>query len=302
MLRTFKLFDEVIEINEDQNTYIWYRKLFKALADQKVRRFKAVVSRECKSIDQMALKLSDIVDTIFFECVKRLNEMLYEFQIYDITPEEINSRFNRDYKNWRNQFDFVTATNDVSIVDLISEIIEAKCLELHNLFIDLLIEKQVMKEKPYGLLEQEAKAQSLLDEIRGSLLEDKEREQKLVQGISIDPFNREFYKYLLGQYGVSQEIYELAEYYGSDIRQAIKKSLISQMQNLSEGNEEDIRQIIEWIKQKNKIYPLIDFRVELELYEERLTKDTESEEVLNLSQPRKFREFITGLKKRWNNN
>lgn len=300
MRRIFDLLNHTIEINETQDLYIHYKKLIKILSNQKVRKFKVVVARECKSIDELALKMSHIVDSLFLECTERLSEILYELKVYDVSPEEVHNRFNRDYKNWREKFNFITATADVAIVDLLGDVIKEKCLEMHSLFVDILLEKQILEERPYELAEENEKAQILLDEIKSGLLNEDDIKEKVIEGISISPFRREFYHYIIRQYGPSKEVYEIAEYYGVNIRNTIKSALMSRIQKLPCTSDEEIIHVIEVINLESQHYPLIDFEAEIEKYKQQLEVGR-NKEIKKISQENsnKFIDFIKGFKKPW---
>lgn len=300
MRRIFYLLNHTIEINETQDLYIHYKKLIKTLGNQQVRKFKVVVSRECKSIDELALKMSQIVDSLFLECEERISEMLYELKVYDVSPEEVQKRFNRDYKNWREKFNFITATVEVAIVDLLGDVIKEKCLEMHSLFVDILLEKQILEERPYDLEEQNERAQILLDEIKSGLLNEDEVKGRLIRGISISPFRREFYHYSIRQYGPSKEVYEIAEYYGINIRNTIKSALMNSIQKLPCNSEDELIHIIELIKLESQHYPLIEFDTEIEKYKQQLeVGGNERSKKIHQESSNKFTDFIKGLKKRW---
>lgn len=273
MERIFYLLGYKLIINEEQNTYILYRKFFKALAEQQVYRFQTAVARQCKTKDEYISKLKDIMDTVIFEGAQRSNEMLYDFRIFDVSPEIIYRRFIVEYKDWRERIKVPLLGEDETLIKNLSAIVYKQCMQMQKLFIDILIEKGALKEKAY--IEEVCKEQAkiIIQDTTNKKMDESSIKEQLIYAIEIYPFGKEAYINLLNLYGASKELYDLGEYFGTDIRNEIKNHIMKEISKLPKDTLEDIEQILGIIKMQEEVYPLINFRPDIEMYEVQLKRE-----------------------------
>nr|WP_307991674.1 hypothetical protein [uncultured Niameybacter sp.] len=292
MERIFYLLGYQLIINEEQNTYILYRKFFKALAEQQVYRFQTAVTRQCKTKDEYISKLKDIMDTVIFEGAKRANEMLYDFRIFDVSPEIIYKRFIAEYRDWREKIKVPLLGEDETLIKNLSAIVYNQCMQMQTLFIDILIEKGVLKERPYKEELCKEQAKRLIQDTTNRKMDEALIKEQLIYAIELYPFGKEAYISLLNLYGASKELYDLGEYFGTDIRNEIKNNIMHEVSKLPIHTEEDIEQILAIIKMQEEVYPFINFRPDIEMYEARL----KGEENLDYIGKGKLRKWLQGLK------
>lgn len=292
MEKIFYLLGYKLIINEEQNTYILYRKFFKALAEQQVYRFQIAVTRQCKTKDEYISKLKDIMDTVIFEGAKRANEMLYDFRIFDVSPEIIYKRFIAEYRDWREKIKVPLLGEDETLIKNLSTIVYDQCMQMHTLFIDILIEKGVLKERPYKEEICKEQAKRLIQDTTNRKMDEALIKEQLIYAIETYPFGKEAYINLLNLYGASKELYDLGEYFGTDIRNEIKNNIMDEVSKLPIHTEEDIEQILAIIKMQEEVYPFINFRPDIEMYEARL----KGEENLDYIGKGKLRKWLQGLK------
>ena len=272
MERIFDILGYKLIINDEQNTYILYRKFFKALAEQQVYRFQTAVTKQCKTKEEYISRVKDIMDTVIFEGAKRANEMLYDFRIFDISPEIIYKRSIVEYKDWREKIKVPLISEDEILIKNLSVIVYNQCMQMQKLFIDILIEKGVLKESIYKEGIGKEQVRKIIEDIKDSKIDESSRKQQLIHAIEIYPFDKEPYIWLINLYGVNKAVYDLAEYFGTDIRNEIKDSVMKEITKLPIHTAEEIEQIIGIIKIQEEAYPLINFRPHIEAYEEQLQR------------------------------
>lgn len=292
MEKIFYLLGYKLIINEEQNTYILYRKFFKALAEQQVYRFQSAVTRQCKTKDEYISKLKDIMDTVIFEGAKRANEMLYDFRIFDVSPEIIYKRFIVEYRDWREKIKVPLLGEDETLIKNLSTIVYDQCMQMQTLFIDILIEKGVLKERPYKEELCKEQAKRLIQDTINRKMDEALIKEQLIYAIEIYPFSKEAYINLLNLYGASKELYDLGEYFGTDIRNEIKNQIMNEVSKLPIHTDEDIEQILAIIKMQEEVYPFINFRADIEAYEARL----KGEKTVDYIEKGKLRNWLQGLK------
>ena len=293
MEKIFYLLGYKFIINEEQNTYILYRKLFKALAEQQVYRFQVTVTRQCKTKDEYISKLADIMDTVIFEAVKRVNEMLYDFRIFDISPEIIYRRFITEYRDWRESIPGSLLEEDDTLIRNLSAIVYKQCMQMQRLFIDMLVERDLLKENVYKEEVDKEKAEKIMQNEINRNMDEQSTMEQLIHAIEVYPFGKKAYINLLNLYGASKELYDLGEYFGADIRSEIKDCIMDEIFKLPCHISEDIEQIVRVIKMQEEVYPLINFRPEIEAYEEKLKRE---EEILKYETKGKLSKWFSDLK------
>lgn len=270
MERIFEFLDYKLIIGDEQNTYILYRKFFKALAEQQVYRFQTAVTKQCKTKEEYISRVKDIMDTVIFEGAKRANEMLYDFRIFDISPEIIYKRSIVEYKDWREKIKISLGDTDEILIKNLSAMVFNQCMQMQKLFIDILIEKGILKESAYKEDTGKEQVKKIIEEIRGTKTDKSLIKQGLIHAIEIYPFDKEPYVWLINLYGANKDLYDVAEYFGTDIRNEIKESVMKEITKLPIHTAEEIEQIIGIIKFQEEVYPLINFSSEIEEYEAQL--------------------------------
>lgn len=259
----FNLEGYKVNFNERFISYNKLRNEYLKISEEIYSQFISKYEINCKTIEDVNSKALNIAEGCLEIAINKAIEKLINNNLITVDKDTFINKycykpimFEEDFEEINNRYRKFLMSNEQEkvyrdeIKKALANSVKRNCFEVHFSIIDALIENGMDIYDSYPTSEMEAKSKALLNNLKTGFIPKENNEAVIDEIIKNNPYNIDVYLYLLDKCGNrNNEIVEITEFLGLDIKVCIGKLVDNYFINVEKSTEEETYKAIEKFKE-----------------------------------------------------